>query len=203
MRLEITNAVNLQTNKYQVIGSFADLRCEKCGGDFEGEDNEIVLCSSCMIGSHQICSNIFPIPEGDWYCESCQQARQRMQQKKRRRVDSNEISTTPRRRARKKRPCIESSDEAATPSPRYRAQKQRPTTPVTSVAPGTPAASSVDMELSAYQIKNTTLYVRVEGGQVSMIDGKPTHIYRSIRLDSIDRKSTCSHCCSGASAQLS
>jgi len=49
-----------------------DTACDVCGL-LEGEPgNEMVFCDGCDTCVHQFCYGVKAIPEGDWYCESCQ-----------------------------------------------------------------------------------------------------------------------------------
>ncbi|KAI9055696.1 hypothetical protein LZ554_000639 [Drepanopeziza brunnea f. sp. 'monogermtubi'] len=89
----------LKVDEAEVIESFAGTRCEKCGSDDDEVGNEIILCGNCDIPSHQICSKIFPIPQGEWYCDPCRLMRDTIARKHPR--AEVEMSPTPLPRVKK------------------------------------------------------------------------------------------------------
>jgi uncharacterized membrane protein YgcG len=51
-----------------------DTACDVCGLMEGADGNEMVFCDGCDTCVHQHCYGVEQIPEGDWYCESCQVA---------------------------------------------------------------------------------------------------------------------------------
>lgn len=50
----------------------SDTTCDVCGL-LDGEPgNEMVFCDGCDTCVHQICYGVKEIPEGDWFCQSCE-----------------------------------------------------------------------------------------------------------------------------------
>ena len=52
-------------------GEEEDGSCAVCGGNESYGDDAIVFCDGCDVGMHQTCYGIHPVPEGQWFCESC------------------------------------------------------------------------------------------------------------------------------------
>ncbi|RCI10401.1 hypothetical protein L249_4392 [Ophiocordyceps polyrhachis-furcata BCC 54312] len=50
-----------------------EIRCGICLKPDSRPPNEIILCDNCDFASHQVCSGVPVIPEGDWLCKSCSQ----------------------------------------------------------------------------------------------------------------------------------
>jgi len=51
--------------------------------EFRGWEDAIVYCDGCDLRVHQHCYGVPDIPDGDWFCETCEV-------RKRRRVRANE-----------------------------------------------------------------------------------------------------------------
>ena len=47
--------------------------CVVCFDGSSNEDNQIVFCDSCNIAVHQSCFGVFQVPDGDFYCDRCQE----------------------------------------------------------------------------------------------------------------------------------
>ena len=43
-----------------------------CNRPYSYEGDELVFCSRCEAPVHQHCYGIAVIPDGDWFCETCE-----------------------------------------------------------------------------------------------------------------------------------
>ena len=49
--------------------------CDICCSELSEEGNELLLCDGCNVGVHRGCLGLVDVPEGEWFCESCQRTR--------------------------------------------------------------------------------------------------------------------------------
>ena len=57
-----------------------DIQCDACQDDFKDEStgDDLVICEKCNVAVHQSCYGhgmLQQFPQGDWYCERCQELR--------------------------------------------------------------------------------------------------------------------------------
>jgi hypothetical protein len=57
--------------------------CCVCFGGESRDDNPIVFCEQCNMSTHKSCYGIPTVPDGDWYCDYCQELSHRKAQKRR------------------------------------------------------------------------------------------------------------------------
>ena len=53
----------------------SDIYCDICLDGVSTEEDPIVLCSKCDLAVHMTCFGLLDLPEGDWFCEKCVNAR--------------------------------------------------------------------------------------------------------------------------------